>query len=217
MFIKKFEDFINEAYLKGGRQPVYHFTSTYGLQGILESDILKTSKPSRQSHGYDKSISLTRSIYYGDSLNDFCLELDSDRLLRDGYKIYPVDEWAWKGGKPNKVAIKDFNFIKSNFPEVKSGKRGTKHGLDLPKNPILETEFEERIYKNVENIGKYIIKIYISDSKMKYLVSPDLTSYHVIFAKYLEKYPHIEIYDSISRSSNNITNIFKNKEKLLNP
>jgi len=209
MQIKKFIDFVNESYLRGGRQPVFHFTSKYGLRGILGEDILKTSKASRGTHGKEKSISLTRSIDYSDSRLDFCIELDSDLLLKDGYKLYPVDEWAWKEGKPNISAIKNHNFIKSNFPAIKSGKRGTKHGLDLPKNPILETEFEERIYKDVKNIGKYIINIYVGKG---------FDDFQETFSKYLQKYPHIEIYDGISRGSKKITYLFKTEgEKLLNP
>jgi hypothetical protein len=214
MFIKKFEDFINEAYLKGGRQPVYHFTSSSGLLGIIKSDELKTSKPARQSHGYDKSISLTRNIDYSDSRNDFCLELDSDSLLRDGYRIYPVDEISWKEGKPNKLAIKNFNFIKSNFLDVKSGKRGTKHGLKLPKNPILETEFEERIYKNVKGVGKYILRIILNRDVLNTRIGFLNEDLRDILVDYLNKYPHVRIYksDGDFRRSIDITDLVVNKE-----
>jgi hypothetical protein len=214
MFIKKFEDFINEAYLKGGRQPVYHFTSSSGLLGIIKSDELKTSKPARQSHGYDKSISLTRNIDYSDSRNDFCLELDSDSLLRDGYRIYPVDEISWKEGKPNKLAIKNFNFIKSNFLDVKSGKRGTKHGLKLPKNPILETEFEERIYKNVKGVGKYILRIILNRDVLNTRIGFLNEDLRDILVDYLNKYPHVRIYksDGDFRRSIDITDLVINKE-----
>jgi hypothetical protein len=213
MFIKKFEDFINEAYLKGGRQPVYHFTSSSGLLGIIKSDELKTSKPARQSHGYDKSISLTRNIDYSDSRNDFCLELDSDSLLIDGYRIYPVDEISWKEGKPNK-AIKNSNFIKSNFPYVKSGKRGTKHGLKLPKNPILETEFEERIYKNVKGVGKYILRIILNRDVLNTRIGFLNEDLRDILVDYLNKYPHVRIYksDGDFRRSIDITDLVTNKE-----
>ena len=214
MFIKKFEDFINEAYLKGGRQPVYHFTSSSGLLGIIKSDELKTSKPARQSHGYDKSISLTRNIDYSDSRNDFCLELDSDSLLRDGYRIYPVDEISWKEGKPNKLAIKNFNFIKSNFLDVKSGKRGTKHGLKLPKNPILETEFEERIYKNVKGVGKYLLRIILYRDVLTTRIGFINEDLRDILVDYLNKYPHVRIYksDGDFRRSIDITDLVINKE-----
>ncbi len=188
MFIKNFYDFTNEAYLEGGRAPIYHFTYSHKLPNILADDELKTSKPSRQSHGHDKSISLTRNIDYFEK-SGFCFELDADKLRIFGYKIYPVDEWAWKEGKPNLDAIRRFNFCKSNFAEVKSGKRGTKHKLDLPKDPILETEFEERIYKNIKNLGKYILKIYISyDINDKYLKD------------YLRKYPHIRVYKILNNN-----------------
>jgi hypothetical protein len=204
MIIKKFLDFVNEAYLKGGRQPIYHFT--YRLYEIIKSDELRASKPARASHGYDKSISLTRNIYYTGSYN-ICIELNYDELLKHGYRSYPIDEWAWEKGKINTWAIKNRNFGKANFPAVKAGKRGTKHNLDLPKEPALETEFEERIYKNIENLGKFILKIFINSKigKPEYATLKD----------YLEKYPHIEIFQigkDIRFDVKNITNdILKNK------
>lgn len=186
MRIKNFIEFIKESYLEGSRQPIYHIT--YKLISILQTDLLKCGKPSRTSHGKDKSISLTRNIDFGhDGANlDEMIELDVDKLRNSGIKTYPVDEWAWKDGKRNIDVIKKVNFIKSNFVEVKDGKRGTKHNLDLPKDPILETEFEERIYQDVTNLGKYIISLNFGEK-------PSIEYFNVV-KDYLQKYPHIKIY-----------------------
>ena len=187
MKVKRFIEFIEESYLSGSRQPIYHIT--YRLQSILLTDLLKCGKPSRASHGSDKSISLTRNIDFSDVPAGEIIELDVDKLRNSGIKTYPVDEWAWKSGKRNIDVVKNMSFIKSNFDEVKSGKRGTKHNLDLPKEFTLETEFEERIYQDVPNLGKYIISL--NFEKEPWMVSK--TDFDVI-KNYLKKYPHIKIY-----------------------
>lgn len=211
MRIKRFIEFIPEAYLSGGRQPLYHFTSR--LNSILDSNTLKISKPTRSSHGNLKSISLTRNIDYSDTTNQYCIELDSDRLLKNGIKSFPVDEWAWtREGKPNIDAISSYNMGKSNFDEVKKGRRGTKHGLDLPKEFILETEFEERIYKDITNLGKYISSIYVRENQL----SGSLDR----LKNYLVEYPNIKIYTFVKfpRIKVDITDRIKSGEKvLLNP
>ena len=185
MIIKRFIDFVNEAYLKGSRAPLYHFTAK--LQNIIYSDKLLTSRPSRPSHNKERSISLTRNINYIEYKGFPCIELDIDELKSDGIKVFPVDEWAWtKTGEPNKDVIKKYHMGKANFKEIKSGKRGTSHGLNLPKNPTLEIEFEERIFKNIDNVGKYIISIYLQKHSLERLEKE--------IHNYLKKYPHIKIY-----------------------
>lgn len=181
--ILNFNDYINESYLKGGRQPLYHFTSSYHLEKILESDLLRPSKPVKKTHGHEKSISLTRFIGYKDTLG-LLIKLNYDKLLNNGYRSYPIDEVGWTGVKRKKKV----NFNKSNFNTIKSGKKGTAHNLNLPKEPIMETEFEERIYKPIQKLGKYIIDIYILSSyenRMKHSLK-----------KFLIKYPHIKIYSN---------------------
>lgn len=83
MFIKRFKEFIKEAYLLGGRAPIYHFTNR--ILSIIESDELKTSRPARKSHGMEKSISLTRNKNYREYSFYDCLELDVDKLRIDDY------------------------------------------------------------------------------------------------------------------------------------
>lgn len=207
MIIKKFDDFVNESYLKGSRQPLYHYTSNYGITKILSDDLLKTSLVSRPKG--TKAICLTRNPYFthdGGVKTSPRIVLDYDKLIRDGYRSHPVDEIG--------IAARgmDRNLIKSNFKEIKSGTRGTKHGLDLPKNPKLETEFEERIYKDIKNLGNYIISI--DFTKIPNSINE--------IKSYLDKYPHIivNVYDSENRHKvTDITNkILTDEEvKSLNP
>lgn len=188
--IKKFEEFINESYLGGHRQPLYHFTRN--LDTILKTDLLKMSKPARGTYGKTLSISVTRNVDYADA-GDIFFELDYSKLYNDGYIAYPVDEWAWnRDGTVNKNT-KKYSFGKSNFREIESGRRGIKHNIsNLPKIGSLEIEFEERFYKNIENLGKYIISIN----------GPEL-HYSSNIEKYLEKYPHIKIY-SVDKNNHRI-------------
>jgi len=116
--IKKFNEFISEelAYLTGHRQPLYHFT--HRLNSILNDDMLKLGNPARGSHGKTKAICVTRNPDFSEHGSTY-IELDYSKMLNDGYKAYPVDEWAWlRDGTPNRDAIKQNNFNKSQFPEV---------------------------------------------------------------------------------------------------
>jgi hypothetical protein len=200
--IKKFNDFLLEelAYLSGHRQPLYHFTSALNL--ILRTDLLKMGTPARGSFGKTKSISVTRNPDFSDAPDTF-IELDYTKLYNDGYKALPVDEWAWdRKGNFNPLA-KTKNMNKSQFPEVVAGKRGTKHGLkNLPTMKGftgLETEFEERFFTDIKNLGKYIISINFPVSKDE----PEdvwTTKYEdgvrdTEIRQYLEKYPHIKVYN----------------------
>ena len=184
MIIKRFIEFIDESYLGGSRQPLYHLTGR--LQSILLTDLLKCGKPSRPSHGNFNSISLTRNIDYGHdgSGQGEIIELDSDKLRKAGIKSYPVDELSW--GKDAKRKLDSRNLSKSGFDSVKSGLRGTKHNLDLPKEPILETEFEERIYQDITDLGKYLISL-------NFVREPGAGDFDVV-KNYIVKYPHIKIY-----------------------
>lgn len=201
MRIFNFEEFVNESYLKGSRAPIYHYTRRYAFSKILDSDTLKLGRPSREIRNNGKATALTRNPYYthdGASLNSPRFVLDLDKLKNDGIRSYPVDEIGIamkQGGMTNK------NFSKSNFDEVKSGKRGTAHGLDLPETPALETEFEERIYKDVPNLSKYIISIDLA-------TEPD-NSLKQELKKYLQKYPHIVINLYDTKKRHQVTDITK--------
>lgn len=189
--IKKFNDFVLEelAYLSGHRQPLYHFT--YRLKAVLETDMLKMGNPTRGAFGKNKSISVTRNPDFSDAGHIF-LELDYTKLYNDGYKALPVDEWAWgtdakpSHRNPSRVTNKVTNYGKSQFPEVLSGRRGTKHGTNIPhKVGILETEFEERFLTDIKDLGKYIISINF----------PSTENYTEVLRTYLKKYPHIKVYN----------------------
>ena len=195
MNIKKFNDFVNESYLKGGRQPIYHYTHALGQ--VLESDKLKTSSVARPRN--TKAICFTRTPYFthDGSFTDHhgtYLALDYDKLRIDGYNIYPIDELGiafrqLKGFKGN-----EYKLGKADIRSIEAG-RGPRHNLKLP-NPILEREFEERCYEDIDNLGKYLISINFASGSSAFEINKD------ILIKYLEKYPHIKIneYDIINRN-----------------
>lgn len=192
MRIQTFVDFIEESYLGGSRQPLYHLT--YRLVYILDSDLLKCGKPSRATHGKDKSISVTRNIDFshdGAGISEI-IELDADKLIRAGIRPYPADEIG-SVTKQDKTR----NFSKSNFDEVKSGKRGTKHGLDLPTDPVLETEFEERIFQDIPNLGRYMMSINLqrSNSNRNRAFRNRALEIESKISEYLKKYPHIKVFE----------------------
>ena len=187
MRIQTFVEFIEESYLGGSRQPLYHLTTRF--VDILDSDLLRCGKPTRVTHGKDKSISVTRNIDFshdGAGISEI-IELDADKLMRAGIRPYPADELG-SVIKQDKTR----NFSKSNFDEVKSGKRGTKHGLDLPTDPVLETEFEERIFQDIPNLGRYIMSINLERSNSNRNRALEIESK---ISEYLKKYPHIKVFE----------------------
>jgi hypothetical protein len=187
MKIQTFVEFIEESYLGGSRQPLYHLTTRF--VAILDSDLLRCGKPTRVTHGKNKSISVTRNIDFshdGAGISEI-IELDADKLMRAGIRPYPADELG-SAIKQDKTR----NFSKSNFDEVKSGKRGTKHGLDLPTDPVLETEFEERIYQDIPNLGRYMMSINLERSNSNRNRALEIESK---ISEYLKKYPHIKVFE----------------------
>lgn len=201
--IKSFTQFINEGVdFKDNFTPLYHLT--YSLDKIIETDLLKASNKVRGPYG----ISLTRSKFFwndqGEGGYDFRLILNYDLLKRDGYRSYPIDEWALIGDlkKPLQPGtkrpwwskyVKTHQLGKSNFSEFKSGKRGTLHNIEsLPKKVKLEYEYEERILKDIKNLGKYIYGINIINFDP--IRSSEWRSRYFRIEEYLEKYPHIKLY-----------------------
>jgi len=163
-----------ESYLLGGRQPLYHATDY--LSDILNDDILKVSTTADKQ----KAICLTRSSTYDLDYNiNVRLVLDVDKLLKDGYKPIPYDEV----GANITVGAKNYNkTAKSNYLF-----RSPKHNLNLP-DPEIEDftwEYEERIYKNIEDLGKYLIAIDLTESSYN--------KYKDTLYKYTQKYPHIKL------------------------
>lgn len=184
---------IFESYLNGNRQPLIHQTTKYNLIEILETDELKTSKAADNQI----SISFTRSLYYSDAPTSARLLLDVDKLIRDGYTIIPYDELYHlfikykdkdKNTEKKKKLIQKFKKYSKVNPHT--GLKYMKHNvnIDLPDENQLEQEYEERIYKNIKKLGKYIIAIDIDySSYYDYVLN--------IMKNYLKKYPHIEIFE----------------------
>jgi len=168
-----------ESYLLGSRQPLYHATN-YALVDILESDILKTSTTADKQ----KAICLTRSSTYNlDDSVEVRLVLDADKLLNDGYIVTPYDEQGVLGVK---YLPKGHNNL-SKLTKVNYTWRPPVHNLNLPEtdNDDFTWEYEERIYKNIENLGKYLIAIDLTEASYN--------KYKDALYKYIQKYPHIKL------------------------
>lgn len=181
MKIFKFRQF--ESYLEGGRQPLYHYTSY--LKEILESDKLKI----HEAANGETSISFTRSLIFTEHVSYVRLVLDADKLKRDGYKIIPTDEVMAKAvKKPTLLKTRFKDYSKVNF---KTPYRKTIHKLDIKDwededgMDGLEWEYEERCYKDIKNLGKYLIAIDITEDKFKQNKNE--------IEEYLKKYPSIKI------------------------
>lgn|ERR1035437_3597987 len=188
-----------ESYLESGRHLLYHtMASDYFFLKIIQKDMIEMKKcrPSRGPIG----LCVSRNINWtNDGNNHLRIVLDSDLLLRHGIKSYPIQELAYpspvkSGGRrvdttpgygyqtTNTVFM---NVWKGDLEFAKSGKRMHPHNIDsLPQKRMMEVEFEERIFKDIKNLGKYIVYIDFTDEK-------DLSN--PILSEYLKKYPHIKV------------------------
>ncbi len=180
-----------EKYLQSGRHLLFHNTFLSRLNQIIDSDTLKISK--NVSRG-PAAICLSRNIgWTNDGSYECRIVLDSDTLLRNGHKSYPLQELMYKKGddirKPG-IEPKQ-NVWKGRLDWYQKGKRMAPHGIDgLPQNGIMETEFEERLLKDVDNIGRYIVYIDILSEK-------DFTDNLI---SYVTKYSHIKVRLILDRS-----------------
>ena len=173
IYIKTFE-----SYLKGGRSPLYHWIK--GLGNLIEKDTLYMGNPAmdkffRRHKNKDqiKSLSFSRSPNF--SYGSVRIVLDTDLLIRDGYIPKPFDEYN-HGYKKSTKSL--------HYKKLKS----VIHNLDkYEHDPIIndDEEYEERIYKDIKNIGKYILYI-DSDSNNINIDGTDLINY-------IKKYPQIKV------------------------
>jgi len=132
------------------------------LEKILEDDILLKKSPYK---GKD-CICFTRNPQYTYEKNTFRrLKLDQNKLRLDGYVPKSIDE---------------FSYLDDPW-DRKLHYRG--HA---------EWEFEERIYKDIKNLGKYIISIQIPTSD-DYRGGIALNQTPLGILTYIKKYPRIKL------------------------
>jgi hypothetical protein len=170
-YILTFEAFI----LKQNFNPLYHYTSFVHLDKILIGDLLIASTPTEPKDTMCVCFTRTKDYVFGK--NDAVLIFDRNKLIVDGYKITPTDEVGVKTKK---------NFNKSNFDAIKSDKRKVPHKLDsLNLGTGYWVEFEERCYKDISNMHKYLEEVVILRQ-----CSPPLK---VILMDYITKYPDVKV------------------------
>ena len=188
-----FEDFINEEWGEFDDTPLYHITDR--LYEILRDDKLVIGRPIMGPKGICVSRSREYSHNLGQRGKTPRIILSRELLKRDGYKSYPLDEWALKkigSEKPwySPVTLKQHHFGKSQFPHIKSGTRTISHNVTgiIDKSRMgTEVEFEERILKNIENLGKYVMALNFEDES-------EYKKYKKQVDSFISKYPHIKIY-----------------------
>ena len=189
LFIKTFE-----SYLQGQRAPLYHFTEN--LYKLIKDDILNLGQPSYPKN--IKAICLTRFPGYGEAKGSNRLQLDTNKLIRAGFKPTTIAEI---GSMVSSRIKKDDEIpawkAKQFYGYSKPFQQGLTftHGVDYTnfdfKNPKIsnympiEFEFEERIYKPISNIGKYIDFIDLNREPTKEQVK--------LLIDYIKKYPHIVV------------------------
>lgn len=185
-------NFINESYLKGGRHLLYHFTRSTYIKSILKDDTLKISRTADD----EQAICFTRSSYFQDHSSSIRIVLDSDLLKRYNYTAVPYDEIIKTISKDG-TKISDFDEFKGySKSNPKSYGRKTTHKISLKQDGFghmkgygdldgLEWEYEERVYKDIKNLGKCVVYLDLTER--------ELNDNLELVKTYLDKYPHIEI------------------------
>jgi len=205
MWILSYYDFILESYFGVNFTPLYH--NTHALLNIIKDDMLKIGIPARGPKG----ICVSRSKYFNNDniykQTDPKIILNREKLIEHGYHPHPIDEYILQKPqnllqpnaeyikqKPwaNKDLIKRFkgniHMGKSQFPHTVSGKRPIVHNIkSLPNNNKgLSVEYEERILKDIKNVGKYIYAFNFPNE-------PEYLKYKDVIDEYKIKYPNIKI------------------------
>lgn len=136
--IYKFDKFsIDESYLESNHAPIYHLTNNFNLEFILDENELKLGWVENPFFNKKiKIVSFTRNknldlSHYKESIN-VILSIDKNKLIIDGYKLYPYDFFV--------------NIGKENLPKS-NGNR---------KYPY---EFEEASIKSISNLDNYLISV----------------------------------------------------------
>lgn len=168
MKLLKFDLF--ERYLESGYSPLYHYTPY--LEKIIDDDVLKIKQPFKG----DKCVCVTRNpLYEFDGVGNKRIKLDQNKLRLDGYTPKSIDEFGY---------------------QIKSLDR--KHNIknDVSPSNKIEWEYEDRIFRDIKNLGKYIISIQLPTTQI-HSVRYFLPHYE----EYLKKYPNIklEFYDIYKR------------------
>lgn len=151
-----------ESYLEGARAPLYHFAND--LYNLIQDDVLNLGQPSYPKNS--KAICLTRFPGYTEAKGWNRLQLDVNKLIKGGFKPVPFAEMG------TEISHRLKKYLKGEEKEPKNKERflkyskpfqqgitftpGVNYSTDVTSGIPLEFEFEERIYKPIPNIGKYI-------------------------------------------------------------
>jgi hypothetical protein len=133
MKIQRFDQFINESYLKGGRSPLYHSTNIFNASEILNDNELRSAD--WYQHPGQKIISFSRNpnfIYMNEPVT---LVFDSEKI-RSKYKIKPFDFMAFEPYvKSNPKRKGDFEYEETADRDIV---RLDKYLLEIRMNPSVE-------------------------------------------------------------------------------
>lgn len=190
MKILKFDEFslLSEKYLETGKQPLFHKTSFSRASNIMSEDTLKTTTDSWSDGGF---ISFTRNINFKHYNDNVIFEIDVDKL-KSRYKMGSINIPGY---------VLSNNYRKGNDPNDKFKRygKGEPYFLD-----IVDDESEERVYKNIKNLGKYIKNIYLTIPNFK-----EYKQLQDVLIEYIKKYKDIKVYHYNNSKIYNLESIKK--------
>lgn len=184
---------------KENRAVLYHWTGY--LPHIIKSNSLKPSSPSYSAKGKPSTcICVSRLNYFSasDCGGDIRLVLNQNLMIIDGYKSIPHDEI----GAVCLESKKNVDVCKGN-PQKGRWVHHNTNKENISKGESIEYEYEERFYREIKNVGKYIIAIQFKTKSSYDYVENELIDF-------LQLYSHIKIelidYNRLWAKSVNISN-----------
>lgn len=190
MKILKFDEFslLSEKYLETGKQPLFHKTRLGIATKIISEDRLKTTTDSWSKGEF---ISFTRNINLRHYNDNVIFEIDVDKL-KSRYKMDSINI-------PGYVLSKKHRKGKDPNDKFKRYGKGEPYFLD-----IVYDESEERVYKNIENLGKYIKNIYLTIPN--FIEHKELQD---VLIEYIKNYKDIKVYHYNNSKIYNLESIKK--------
>ncbi len=179
MRIKLFENFLLEGV---NDNFLYHSTSIRNLIKILDTDSIL-----RKSSTHNISFSRNKNFWFNNIQNNSVRLVLDKRKLASNYKIDNFDFYG--SSKKWDDETQRYKYTSSALTKADSFRRLKK----------LHYEFEEIVWKDITNLGKYLYEIELTDValglhkdyKSHYLTELDEMKKSI--SNYLIKYPHIKI------------------------
>ena len=187
-----------ESFLESGYSPLYRYSPYFFSHDMLNDRIIaripcNEEVYARKNKNYvpKKCVCLTRNINYTcQNSKRVRIKLDQNKLRENGYVPKSVDEFRNPLRKLGKIGME---MGLKKIPDENKERYYSRYDMEF--------EYEERIYSDIDKLGKYILSIQFSNTDKSSSNINQTKETFSNFKKYLDKYPHIKVeeYDMKNR------------------